>query len=331
MKHREERAGLLFAALCAVNGAFVPAVAKLTTDRADALFVAAATTLCAGATALVVLATRRELALLVHPRIGPRLLAVGALCTGAAYWLFFQGARRASAIETALCLQIEPAYSLLAAWMFLGERPDTRRLGAIALVLLGIGLALAAGRTSTVGGASTPAGVWLLLATPLCWQLSHLIVLRGLGGVPPSVLTGARYVYGGGVLTLLWTLGGAATGVATGAGWRALLPALAVQGVVLAYGGTMVWYEAIVRLDLARTTAIVVPSIPLLSLLATFALLGERPTAPQVVGMLLTAIGVLGFVTAPHAITTRTRVPIWTAPPATPRRRGRGSAPPPAP
>ena len=38
------RLGLLFAGLCALNGAFVPAVAKLTTARGDALFVATVTT-----------------------------------------------------------------------------------------------------------------------------------------------------------------------------------------------------------------------------------------------------------------------------------------------
>ena len=45
---------------------------------------------------------------------------------------------------------------------------------------------------------------------------------------------------------------------------------------MLTYLGTMVWYAAIVRLDLARTTAIVVPSIPVLSLGATFVLLGDH-------------------------------------------------------
>ncbi len=312
MSRAEERAGLVFAALCAVNGAFVPAVAKLTTNRADALFVAAATTLCAGAAALAVLALRGELALLVEPRIGPRLVLVGALGTGAAFWLFFQGARRATAIETVLCLQIEPAYALVAAWAVLGERPSARRLGAITLLLSGIALALGA------GGVFSPAGVWLLLATPLCWQLSHLIVLRTLGGVPPAVLTGARYIYGGLVLGALWAFGGATIGLVPGAALAPLILALVVQGVVLSYLGTMMWYEAITRLDLARTTAIVVPSIPLLSLAATFVLLGEQPTLPQALGMALTAIGVLGFVTAPHAVSTRARVPIWTAPLAAP-------------
>jgi drug/metabolite transporter (DMT)-like permease len=154
--------------------------------------------------------------------------------------------------------------------------------------------------------------VWLILATPLCWQLSHLVVLRGLPGVPPPVLTGARYVYGGLMLAVAWlALGGTPAELAA---LRPGLPLLALQGTVLAYLGTMVWYAAIARLDLARTTAIVVPSIPVLSLGATFVLLGEIPTARQALGLLLTAAGVFAFVTAPHADAWRERIPSATAP-----------------
>ena len=308
----------MFAALCAVVGAFVPAVAKLTTDRADSVFVAFATAGFAGLAALVVLARRGELSLFVHPHIGPRLVAVGALGTGAAYWLLFLGAHRASAIETTLCLQIEPMYSLVAAWIALGERPTTRRLASVALLLSGIGLALGVHDAVAPGS-----GIWLLLATPLCWQLSHLIVVRQLAGVPPAVLTGARFVHGGVVLGAAWLLAGATTGVTSTTSAGGLLLTLAVQGVVLAYIGTMLWYQAITRLDLARTTAIVVPSIPILSLVATFLLVGERPTGAQWAGMLLTATGVIGFVSAPHAISTRPRIPIWSAPLAAPRPRRR--------
>ena len=88
---------------------------------------------------------------------------------------------------------------------------------------------------------------------------------------------------------------------------------------MLCYLGTIVWYAAIARLDLARTTAIVVPSIPVLSLAATFLLLGEVPTLRQALGMLLTAAGVLAFVTAPHAEAWRERIPSPTAPLVNPR------------
>src|SRR6185295_17790897 len=100
---------------------------------------------------------------------------------------------------------------------------------------------------------SSAGGVWLILATPLCWQLSHLVVLRGLPGVTPAVLTGARYVYGGLMLSVCWlALGGGTSDLAA---LRPALPLFALQGTVLSYLGTMVWYAAIARLDLARTTA----------------------------------------------------------------------------
>lgn len=286
----EERLGLLAAALCALNGAFVPAVAKLTTNAASPMLVAAASNLFAAVAALALLAARGELARLVERPRAWRLVAIAALGTGAAHLLFYLGASRTTAIVATLCLQVEPAYSLLLAWLVLGHRPTPRRLMAIAMLLAGIALAVG---TSAI---ETSLGVWFLLATPLCWQLSHLVVLRGLSGVPAVVLTSARYLYGGLMLAVLWAaLEGPATLPARGALW-AVAPLLALQGCVLGYAGTLLWYLAIARIDLARATAIVVPSIPLLSLAASFALLGEVATPAQWAGVVLTAAGIGVFV-----------------------------------
>lgn len=302
----QERLGLLFAALCAANGAFVPAVAKLTTDRGDSFFVATATTVFAGLFAALVLAGRGDLGFLVRRDTGPRLFVVGTLGTACAFLLFFYGARRTTAIEAVLCLQTEPAYSLLLSWIFLGHRPTLRRVTAIGVLLVGIALAVG-GR-----GVSPSAGVWALLLTPLCWQLSHLVVLRRLTTVSPHVLTGARYVNGGFLLALIWLASGGAATLPSPAELGSLLPLLALQGIVLFYVGTLLWYQAITRLDLARSTAIVVPSIPVLSLGASFVLLGEIPTAYQWAGLLLTAAGVTAFVTAPHVVGRRTAAPLRT-------------------
>lgn len=293
---QNERVGLLFAMLCALNGAFVPAVAKLTTGRAEPLFVAAASNLFAAIGAAVLLAARGELGVVFQPRLAPRLLAIGALGTTTAHLLFYLGASRTSAIVATLCLQCEPAYSLLLAWLFLGHRPTRRRVAAAGLLLAGIVLAVGA------SGFEASAGVWLLLVTPLCWQFSHLVVLRGLIGVPPLILTSARYMYGGVLLALLWLGFGDRAALASGGELARLIPLLALQGCVLGYGGTLFWYQAITRLDLARTTAIVVPAIPLLSLAASFVLLGEVASARQWAGLVLTAVGILAFVTAPHRV-----------------------------
>jgi len=295
MQRRTERIGLVFAALCALNGAFVPAFAKLTTNVGSPFFVAAATTCFAGGFAAVVLAVHAELSVLVRRGLALRLVGVGALGTAAPFMLFYSGAHRSTAIEAALCLQIEPVYSLLAAWLVLHHVPTPRRIAAIGVLLAGIVLAVG------TRGIAASSGVWLLLVTPLCWQASHLLVLRGLPGVSPLVLTGARYVDGGVLLAVLWWLSEGGATLPQGATLVQLLPLLAVQGIVLAYVGTLAWYQAIARLDLARTTAIVVPSIPVLSLGASFLLLGEIPSLTQALGMVLIASGVLAFVTAPDA------------------------------
>lgn len=289
-----ERTGLLCAGLCALNGAFVPAVAKLTTNTGEPLLVAMLTTWFGAIAAISLLLWRGRLGDLFALAHLPGLLAIGTLGTGVAFFLFYSGASRSSAIEAVLCLQIEPAYSLILAWLALGHRPGARRVAATILLLAGIGLA--------VGSRDLRAspGLWFLLITPLAWQLSHLVVLRRLVGVAPDLLSAARYLFGGVVLTLMWLASG---GLGTLPGVHLLLPQLpllAVQGILLSYAGTLLWYGAVTRLDLARATAIVVPSIPLLSLLASFAVLGETPSWAQSVGMLLVAAGVMAFVTAPH-------------------------------
>lgn len=265
MDRRQELAGLGYAALCVLVGGTVPAVAKVTTDRADALLVATFTSLFAALGAVGWLIVRGSLHELFQPHRVPRLLAVGALGTAAAYLLFFEGARRKSAVAAVLCLQSECAYSLLLARVFLGHPLSARRVGAVLLLLTGIALAIGSNE-----GTSERLGVVLLLLTPLCWQLSHLIALRGLTGVRPRVLTGARYVYGGLMLALLWLIGGGVARLPGPGGIAPLLPLLALQGMLLSFVGTMLWYQTIERLDLARSTAIVVPSIPLFSLGASF-------------------------------------------------------------
>jgi drug/metabolite transporter (DMT)-like permease len=317
MTPHQERTGLIFAGLCALNGAFVPGFAKLTTGYGDAFFVAAVTTILAGACACVILYARGDLGMLLAPGTGPRLAAIGALGTAVAQYLFFLGASGASAIDTVLCLQIEPAYSLILAWIFLGHRPTGRRVAATVALLAGIVLAI--GTEGFTGSSAT----WILLATPMCWQFSHLITLRGLRGVAPPVLTGARYIYGGVLLALVYIVAGDRAGLPQAADLPVLVPLLVLQGVILAYAGTLMWYHAVTRLDLARTTSIVVPSIPVLSLGASFLLLGETPTLQQLLGLLLTAAGVLAFVTAPHSVDALARVPTATAPVAVPAEESR--------
>ncbi len=296
-----DRTGLVFAALCATNAAFAPGLAKLTTGAAGSSTVAVATVASAAVAALAYAAARGELAGIWRGALLLRLAALGAVGTALPMLLYFEGTRRGSATLAALCQQAEPVYSLALVWLVLGHRPTRGRWLAIALIAGGIALALGAGRVASASGAA------LLLGAPLAWQLSHLIALRGLEGTPPSVLTAARYGFGALWIGLSLALRPDAPVLPDAEALRALAPVLALQGVVTYWFGTLLWYETIARLDLARATAIVVPSVPLLAIGASFLVVGELPGWAELAGFALAAGGVLTFARSRDA---RTRAPL---------------------
>jgi drug/metabolite transporter (DMT)-like permease len=298
---RDEKLGLLLAAYCAANGAFTPVVAKITTSAASGLAVALFTSAFAGLAAVAMLGSRGILHKLFARKDVATLVTVGAFGTALAFLLYYSGAKRVTAIETALCVQTEPLYSLIGSRLFLGEPLTLRRVSAVAIIALGIGIAL--GTAPTSGWL----GLGLLLATPLAWQTSHWVALRRLGPMNPALLSGARYVFGTGVLACAWFATGGPSALPAPAALAKLLPVVAVQGMVLAFGGTLAWYSAVKRLDLARATAIVVPSGPVLSLVASYLLLGERVTPREAVGFSLTVSGVLLFALARFEPRTYTR------------------------
>lgn len=304
------RVGLAFAGLCALNGAFVAPIARITTAQSDPLQVAIYVTLFAGVAGAIVLGVRGRLGVLFRGRDARVFAVLGAVGTMLPNILFFWGTARTSALDAALCLQTEPVISLLFAWLVLGHRLTLRRSLSAALLVVGIVIA------TTGGVARDPLGVAMLLATPIAWQSSHLIVLRRLPKATPELLTGARYVWGGfwlGLVALVWMAVSGQPSVGA-LDFRTELPLIALQGVIVYYMGTMLWYQVISRLDLARATSIVVPSVPVLTLVVAYLLLGEVPSRSQLIGLCVVTVGVVSFVTSPHAIETRERVPTQMAP-----------------
>lgn len=293
MSRKLEAAGLAMAGYCVLNSAFVPAVAKLTTSLASGFTIALFTSFFGGVIAAGFLAWRRELHLLWPRKDLPTLVAIGALGTALAFLLYYSGAKRVTAIETALCVQTEPIYSLIGARLVLGYPMPGRRVAAVFAIALGIAIAI--GTAPTSGWL----GLGFLLATPLAWQISHWIALRNLHEFNALQLSGARYVYGTLVLAVAWLLIEGTSGLPSREQVGSFLPGVALQGMVLSFGGTYAWYGAVKRLDLTRATAIVVPSAPIVSLVVSYLVLGEAVTLRQAIGFALTAAGVLTFALAP--------------------------------
>jgi drug/metabolite transporter (DMT)-like permease len=72
-----------------------------------------------------------------------------------------------------------------------------------------------------------------------------------------------------------------------------VLGTIVVTGVVCYFLASLAWYAAINRLSLAWTTALVIPGIPLLSILCAIVFLGERATRRDLIGILISISGVL--------------------------------------
>ena len=173
MSRGSEIAGLSLAAYCVANGSFVATVAKLTTGAAEPLSIAFLTSAFGGLAVLAVLVARGELGLLFVRRELPALVAVGALGTALAFLLFYSGAKRVTAVETALCVQTEPLYALLGTWLLLGHPLTAQRVVAVAAIAAGIATAIGVSPSSGwLGLALLLAGV-VALAAGGGWHVPH--------------------------------------------------------------------------------------------------------------------------------------------------------------
>ena len=232
---------------------------------------------------------RGDLKLLIDRRFRLRLAGMSAIGTISTSLLLTFGMTRVSAIATTILLQAEPIYSLLLAVIVVGERPSGRQILATATILIGIASVFAA------GGAFSPAWAALLvLMTPLFWQASHVMGLSMMPPLSPLTVTAGRMIYGAIGLGTLLLLTRPAT--LSQVGDPTAIAVVGVTGFFIYFLSALTWYGAISRLSLAWTTALVIPAIPLLSILFAIVFLGERATLQEIAGVLIAITGVFVLV-----------------------------------
>jgi drug/metabolite transporter (DMT)-like permease len=275
------------AALCTVTAATQPALMRFGATRLDPMLFAAGCAVVATLCVLPVVYARGELGMLLDRRYRMRLLTLSIIGTVVTTLTLVFGLRRIDAVAGTLLLQSEPVYSLLLATLVAGERPSLRQLAATAIIVTGIVSAIDAG-----SGAFSPAWAAMLVAgTPLLWQTSHVLSLPVMPPLSPLCMTAARYGYAAVVLTLaLAVVNPHAVGQLAD---PVVLETIVATGVVCYFLASTAWYAAITRLSLAWTTALVIPGIPLLSILWAIVFLGERATRRDLIGILISISGVL--------------------------------------
>ncbi len=289
---RRARAFQVGFTLCIINtiiGAGQPVITRWGAVHLDPLL------FCTGAVVFATLCTipllwfNGELSLIMDPRYRGRLFTVAMAGTVMTSLTLTYGLTRIGAVAGVLLLQTEPVYSLILSTAFVGERPSGRQMLATAAILVGIGSVFAGGGSFSPLWASA-----IIFTTPLFWQASHVMGLKLMPPLTPISMTGGRFFYAALVLTAMLLLFRRDSLVQLAD--PTSLGVMIVTGFFIYFLSGLTWYGAINRLSLAWTTALVVPGIPILSILFAVMFLGERATAREVVGILISVSGVLALV-----------------------------------
>lgn len=270
-------------------GATQPVLTRYAAVRVDAILFCAAVTTIASAFSLPILYLRGELAMLFDRRYLARLIAMSISGTVMTSLTLIYGMEHIDAIATVILLQTEPVFSLILSVIVVGERPSPRQLLATGTILAGIGSVFWAGNAFSPMFAAT-----LVFITPFFWQTSHVVGLRVMPPLSPINVAGARFIFAACTFIPMFLLRSNAS--------LAQLADPRLLGVVIAIGffvyflSALTWYGAISRLSLSWTTALVVPGVPLISMVFAMIFLGEHPTSREVIGVLIAICGVLALV-----------------------------------
>ncbi len=282
MKTSQERIGMVFVIIVILAAAIGPVVTKLAVGVFSPLFAASMASLLGCIISLVVLIKNRKLGVIFDMGNLPSLFVVG-LFGAVAYLLFFYGVSLTSGVNAAILLQAEPVYALLLGYFLLREKITAKQILFTLMILAGVASVI------YNGAAALNFGDFLILATTLFYQVSHVIARKRMDKIGIFAVHAGRYLFGGLVLLMLSTVFGQ-NQFSLLANPFNLLSAL-VLGVVVAWLSTIAFYAAIQRINLSKVTAMIMP-YPVLSIVLAWLVLKEAPSLYQIAGLIIMLTGV---------------------------------------
>jgi drug/metabolite transporter (DMT)-like permease len=229
----------------------------------------------------------------------PSAKAVGhvfaiALLNIVGFSLFSAFAQIAAATSrVAILAYTMPIWTVALAWMILGERPN--RMQGIAIVLCVFGLAILVYPLALTG---VPLGVLLAVASGLSWAAGTVYVKWARleadpMGVATWQLTIAFFVIGACLLVFDGRLN--LDNAHAGAWFATAFTGIAGSGIAYA-----MWFEIVRRVP-AATASLGILGIPVIGVLSTVLILGERLTATDIIGFALIFAASACVLWAPHA------------------------------
>jgi len=219
----------------------------------------------------------------------PRLFALGFFGSALPIAALVTALQYTTPANAAILGQVEAVYTVILSRLFLRERITASQLFGTALVLTGT-LLIAFKERFTLRWT----GDLIVLAVPLMYQVSHVFSKRLPKDLDHVFVASARTLF-----AALGILPAFALGFVTPV--AAFEPGLALLGIVLVWGvaltalNNLLWYKAILNMDLSKATAIVL-SYPVLTALLSHFFGIEKIQAYQVAGLCL-ALGGAYWVT----------------------------------
>lgn len=185
----------------------------------------------------------------------------------------------AATSRVAILAYTMPIWSVLLAWPFLGERPTGTQ--AVALCLCGAGLAVLIYPLAVTG---IPLGILLAIATGVSWAAGTVYLKWARIDADPMGVASWQITIAFVVIAACMLLfeGRLELGAAHADAVVAVM-FVGVAGSGIAYG---LWFEIVRRLP-AVTASLGVLSVPVIGIIASVAILGEVPTAADIVGFAL--------------------------------------------
>ena len=207
-------------------------------------------------------------------------VVVASLLNVTSFSLFGSFAQLTAATSrVAILAYTMPIWSVVMAWLFLGERPS--RLEAFSVGLCATGLTILIYPLTAAG---VPIGILLALATGVSWAAGTVYVKWARIDADPMGVASWQVTIA--FLTLVPCLLVSEGGLHLGSADARALAATAFTGIFasgIAYG---LWFAIIQRLP-AMTASLGVLGSPVIGIFASMAILGERPTVADFVGFAL--------------------------------------------
>ncbi len=268
------QAKLMLVALCLLWGVTWPAM-KIALIEIPPLSMRTLTAAAGAVTLLVVcLATRTKFR--VPLSAWGHVVAIALLNIGAFSLLTAYAQIAAATSRVTILIYTMPIWAVLLAWIVLREKPNARQLLAVTLCALGLVVLIA-----PVAAKGVPLGLLLAILAGASWGAGTVYVKWARLDIDPQTLAFWQLV-----VTLLLIAAGLLIFDGRLDLDRAHVPALlatAFAGIIGSGIAYALWFAIVRRLS-AATASLGALGIPVVGVLATVLMVGERPTATDLIG-----------------------------------------------